>query len=243
MRIPIMKIDDMLEIKANLDQYAYMFVENNPSWIENELGHSPFVESKYEIPSLNLVCDQNQVSSSDFENVKEVYGKLSFLSASQASDERLWAGLCMGPCWEYVQKRWDIKENPNAGSIKQHYFFDGAARRALTRNALARLWWIGRLTFDANADRGDPFEMTEFVCRNSRFIVDILERNTSNNLNILKPFLHAAIDSEKQGTQISSENMRALEKYMDLLGGVYLLDCMPYDFIYTKMKDKIEQIC
>ena len=39
----------------------------------------------------------------DAANAQEVYGKLSFISDSQASDERLWAGMCLGPFYEYTQ--------------------------------------------------------------------------------------------------------------------------------------------
>ena len=42
----------------------------------------------------------------DAANAQEVYGKLSFISDSQASDERLWAGMCLGPFYEYTQYRW-----------------------------------------------------------------------------------------------------------------------------------------
>ena len=37
-----------------------------------------------------------------------MYGNLQFLTDSQASDERLWAGLGLGHFWNYIKYRWNI---------------------------------------------------------------------------------------------------------------------------------------
>lgn len=242
MMIPFISIDDLLALKTNISQYAQYFTNPDNTWIEQELGHTPFMDSKYPMPDWTLDMANDKPYETDSANVQIVYDNFRFLSDSQASDERLWAGLCMGPCWEYVQYRWDLKAKPNVENIKQHFFFGFGARRSLTRNALSRLWWIGRLTYDDNAESGDPYELTKYICANSRYIVDVLERNTSNNPMIIHAFLHAVMEAEKEGIKIDSNRMRDLEKYLDLLGGTYILDCLSEEKIKSKILEKAREL-
>ena len=164
MNLQFISWDDLNAIKENLDQYVSKFAQPSNAWIEEELGHSPFLNTKYPMPDIHLDMSQpmDKAYLTDAANVQEFYGKLSFISDSQASDERLWAGLCLGPFYEYTQYRWKIALKCTKQDIKAHYFFGFGARRSLSRNALARLWWIGRLTYDDS--RPDPYELTKFVC-------------------------------------------------------------------------------
>lgn len=126
--------------------------------------------------------------------------------------------------------------NSAASTVRQHYFFGFGPRRSLTRNAMSRLWRIGQLTYDP--ERQDPFELTDFVCENSRFIVDVLERNVSDSLPLMKEFLSACVDLNKAGYMMDTNIIRELQKYMDILGGVYVLDYMPQGFLYNKIKER-----
>jgi hypothetical protein len=169
-----------------------------------------------------------------------VYENLKFLSDSQASDERLWAALCLGPFWKYVQYRWEINKKATVANIKQHYLFGYGPRRSLTRNAISRLWWIGRLTYDDT--RTDPYELTKLVCENSDYIMHILERNTSNNPMIIRAFLGAVLDARNEGMNINTDAVGELAKYLNLLGGIYILDCLKPERIHQKIIDKAREI-
>lgn len=111
----------------------------------------------------------------------------------------------------------------------------------MTRNALSRLWWIGRLTYDEK--RSDPWELTKFVCESSDYIMHILERNTSNNPAIIRPFLSAIIEAKAQGLPIDTNIVGELAKYLNLLGGIYILDCLPEQRIHDKILAKANEIC
>lgn len=53
------------------------------------------------------------------------------------------------PSGRMIQYRWGIDQKCTVSAVKDHFFFgQKAGRRSLTRNALSRLWWIGRLTYD-----------------------------------------------------------------------------------------------
>lgn len=122
-------------------------------------------------------------------------------------------------------------------NVKQHFFFGFGPRRSLTRNAISRLWWIGRLTYDENLP--DPYELTQFVCENSNYIMHILERNTSNNPRIVRPFIRAMIKARSEGYLVNTRIVATASQYLNYLGGTYILDCLPEEVILTKTKEHI----
>ncbi len=216
--------------------------QNYPSndWIEDICEGSPFIDTKYQSVNdftLDMSASKSKAFQTEFENVKRVYSNLMFLTDSMAADERLWAGLCLGQFFDYVRYRWDIS---SVSGVLQHYFFSGPKRRALTRNALSRLWWIGRLTYDEK--RINKWELTEFVCSHSDHILHFIERNTSNNLHIIRPFLEAVMEARRDGYDLNTDDVGYLAKYLNLLGGMYVLDFMPEEWIKEKIQKKIEVI-
>lgn len=233
--------DDLNAIKSNLDQYVSNFKLPSNSWIEQELGHSPFLDTRYPMPDIHLDMSHpiDKAHLTDAANAEEVYRKLKFISDSQASDERLWAGMCLGQFYEYTQYRWKIAKKCTAQDVKSHFFFAFGARRSLNRNALARLWWIGRLTYDEN--RPDPYELTKFVCENADHALHIIERNTSNNPTIIRAFIDAILTARNEGISINTDTVGELSKYLNLLGGTYILDCLPYQTIYNKILAKARE--
>ncbi len=241
MKLQFVSFDNLDAIKANLSSWTDNFKQNSSSWLTEELDNSLFLDTKYgDIPDFTLDMSSDKPFLTEAKNVRRVYDNLKFLSNSQASDERLWAGLCLGPFWQYVQYRWDIKKKATPENIMQHFFFGFGARRSLTRNALSRLWWIGRLTYDDS--RTNSYELTEFVCENSDYIMHILERNTSNNPMIIRAFLGALLDARNEGLNINTDTVGELAKYLNLLGGIYILDCLPQEKIYAKTLDKAREI-
>jgi hypothetical protein len=245
MKIQFIKWDNLYSIKSNLNTYANKFKDNTNSWLQNELNSNIFVDTKYILPKIELDMSQPVDKSylTDANNVQEFYGKLRGigLSDSAASDERLWAGLCLGEFWLYTQYRWNIVEKPDVNQIKQHYFFgDTSPRRSLSRNALARLWWIGHLTYDET--RADPFQITKFVCEKADNIMHIIERNTSNNRMITRAFVSAMLTARDEGFDINTNVVGELAKYLNLLGGTYILDCLPFEKIHDKIFIKAREI-
>ena len=226
-------------IQDNINKFSNY--ESN-DWVTDACPYSPFIDTKYKNIgdiTLDMSAPKGKEFLTEFNNVKSVYSALKFLSDSTASEERLWAALCLGPFYSYVQYRWG-KSLQSASGIKQHFFFERANRRSLTRNAVSRLWWIGRLTYDK--DRDNPYELTEFVCNHSDYIMHFIERNTSNNIHIMRAFLDAILGEEKNGIILNTDDAGELAKYLNLLGGMYVLDVMPEAWIKEKIIGKIHQI-
>ena len=242
MKLQFVSYDNIDIIKSNLKSWVDNFKLDSSDWLQEEFGATLFSDTKFpEIPDLSLDMTADKPFLTEAENVKRIYSNLRFLSDSQASDERLWTGLCLGSFWNYVKYRWDINKKCTVSNVQQHFFFGFGARRSLTRNALSRLWWIGRLTYDEK--RSDPWELTKFVCESSDYIMHILERNTSNNPAIIRPFLSAVIEAKTQELPIDTNIVGELAKYLNLLGGIYILDCLPEQRIYDKILAKANEIC
>ena len=242
MKLQFISYDSIDIIKTNISSWVNNFKKDSSDWLQEEFNNTLFIDTKFpEVPDFSLDMSTDKPFLTEPENVKRIYGNLYFLSDSQASDERLWAGLCLGPFWDYVKYRWNIDKNCTVSNVLQHFFFDFGNRRSLTRNALARLWWIGRLTYDEK--RSNPWELTKFVCESSDYIMHILERNTSNNPSIIRPFLGAIIEAREQGLPINTDVVGELAKYLNLLGGTYILDCLPEKRIHDKILTKAIEIC
>ena len=241
MKFCFMDENSLVTLRSNLPTIVSYFSQDNGAWVETVLGKNPYVETKYgDIPDFELDMSSDEPFATEAKNAEIVYKNLKFLSDSQASDERIWAALCIKDFWKYVQYRW-IRGDVTEAKIKQHFFYGYGARRSLTRNALSRLWWIGRLTYD-ESHAEDPFWLTKFVCENADYIMHVLERNTSNSPMIVRAFLSAVIRAREENCVINTNTVGELSKYLNLLGGAYILDCVPEETIHNKVLEKAKEI-
>ena len=243
MKLYLVDNNSLDTLKQNLPSLLSKFSEDNCEWVDEVIGHSPFVETRFkDVPSFTLDMSADEPFKTDGHNAEIVYENLKFLSDSQASDERFWAALCLREYWPFVQYRWELKtKGVTEARIKQHVFFGYGARRSLTRNTMSRLWWAGRLTVDPEAE--DPYRLTRFACENADTVMHALERNTSNSRMINRAFLSAVLDArDKEGLIINTDIIGDLAKYLNLLGGTYILDCLPEQFIYDKIMAKAREI-
>lgn len=237
MKLQLISQDSIDIIKSNLEIWKTRFDADDATWLEEKLEGMLFLPTSYEdILDFELVMDGENPFATEAKNVEIVYSNLQFLTDSQASDERLWAGLGLSYFWKYIKYRWGIDGRSSVDTLRNHFFFGMGPRVSLTRQGVARLWWIGRLTYDGQ--RSDPFELTKLVCEQASFIPDILERNTSNNPRIVHAFLDALLALRVEGITITAELVRELSKYLNVLGGTYLLDCLSPEKIMLKVTEK-----
>ena len=237
MKLQLISQDSIDIIKSNLEIWKTRFDADDATWLEEKLEGMLFLPTSYEdIPDFELVMDAENPFATEAKNVEIVYSNLQFLTDSQASDERLWVGLGLSYFWKYIKYRWAIDGRSSVDTLRNHFFFGMGPRVSLTRQGVARLWWIGRLTYDGQ--RSDPFELTKLVCEQASFIPDILERNTSNNPRIVHAFLDALLAFRKEGIQITRDLVSELSKYLNVLGGTYLLDCLSPEKIMLKVTEK-----
>lgn len=252
MKLYIMKKDALETLKSNLPEvFSCYYTDSDNKWIWNVYNDNPFIEFK-EIQDFKLAPLDSDLSKGeiDMENCKAVYKNLMFLSESQASDERLWAGLTNGVFYDYMRKRWGYDKNPpvspkkSIGEIKTRYFFEGGTRAGFYRNTLAKCWWVGRMLYDK--ENSNPFEKLDILGSNnlSTKITDIFHNNTySSNPEVINGIILAIKHFVKEGKKISAtEHIRPTLQLLNAIGGGIILDCLSSDEISEIFIDNIERI-
>ena len=136
-----------------------------------------------------------------------------------------------------MEYRWPCE---NGEKMKNRYLFNYSPQRSLFRNGIARLWWIGRVTYDEN--RVDPYELTKFLCSNQNYIEALCGRNMFNNPTIQFATIDALFEANKAGKKVNREIVEDVAKYMNLLAGTYILDILEYIELKEKVSKKIEEL-
>ena len=198
-------------LTANLRHYA----ENTNDWIYEYFGsENPFMEYKQ-----------------DFPNTIVLYSNMKSLTDTQATDERLWAGMCHCDFWKFLHERWRMsnKTTINRNNTESRYFCSKQQnkRRTMITNSLSKLWWVGRMTYDEN--RKDPFELTKYLATDySTKSLVIFSNNYISNPNITIGLFSALKNLENTGYSIKGKANKEIyyeaTKYLNVLGGTYILD-------------------
>lgn len=250
MKLYFMKKEALDILKSNLDMvYNMYFTEKDNKWLWKVCGGDPFVEFK-EIQDFQLAPIDSDLSKGEveFANCKIIYQHLSFLTESQACDERLWAGLCHSVYYGYLRKRWDYDtkspktQKEAVSNIKSRFFFSGGTRAGLFRNSIAKCWWVGRNTYDPS-NGTNPFEKLDIIGNNdiSSKISDIFySNNFSANPVILNGIVKALKNFKEENTQLSHrEHIRPSLQLLNAVGGGVVLDCLDEDEIADIIIDSI----
>ena len=195
--------------EVHLDRLRQNIVPNakhytgKEQWVADYFGADEWsLQSSIDIPDpLSLALPTLKGELLDLENTKILYTALKHLSPVQASDERLWAYLTHVSFWDYMASRWPAGQYEGkarfAEVIQERYFFMSDRPRSLVRNGIARLWWYGYTTYDAN--REDPFELTAVLLKNLDVAQSILERAFSRNLKVVHAVLSTLLEREESG--------------------------------------------
>lgn len=202
-------------------------------------------ESLIEVPSL----PELNAKDDEFTNVMKIH--MAFknkLNPKQASNPYLWSYLSHCEYWQYTQERWK-SENATEDKIKDRFFCSSAkgnSRIGFLRNSIARLWWIGELTY--NEDLPQPYALTQLLLSNSDLCVSIIERNYASNRNITLGILLAIKEinddpnlrdvGKLEGTEKDYE-WRSLCRYLNRYCAVTLLDALDKDDIKELSKEYI----
>lgn len=228
-------------ISKNISQYQ----TSDGKWIfdvfdEKELAKESLIEVS--LPQLDANDDE-------YMNVIKIHTAFrDKLNSKQASNPYLWSYLSHCEYWNYTQERWK-SEQATENKIKDRFFCSsskGNSRIGFLRNSIARLWWIGELTFQKGTPK--PYELTELLLSNSDLCVSIIERNYASNRNITLGILLAIKEinddpnlrdvGRLEGTEKDYE-WRSLCKYLNRYCAVTLLDSLDRDDIKELAKEYI----
>lgn len=165
MKVHFLTENSLEALRVNLNGNLKHYTDKNNDWIYSYFREErPFIEYKQEFPEFKLSFDlEEDIGRVDVNNTITLYSAMKSLTDTQATDERLWSGMCHCDFWGFLQERWQVKDyhNLSDSSVKTRYFFAHNKKRSLITNSLSKLWWCGRLTYDDK--RKDPFELTKYL--------------------------------------------------------------------------------
>lgn len=239
----IIRQSQLVRLNENIENNRDRYVLDEP-WLQGYFGRDDWaLPSTIDIAGeIALVDPVSKTDHQDLANVRTIYTALHHISPVQAIDDRFWAYLTHVTFWKYMRKRWPA-EQYSAGArfketIQERYLFMPDRPRALLRNGLARLWWIGYASYDA--EREDPFELTAVLLKNLDVTQSILERAFSRNPVVTRGVLTALAELEKAGRPFYvREKVRDLAKYLVQIGGVTIIDALNASEIRELVLQKI----
>lgn len=252
MKLYFMKQNALEFMKQNINElYTHYFTDDTCDWINEAYGEEAFSIFK-EVSDFELSdLDEKKPGEIDFINIQTMYLALQDLSASQASDERLWAGLCNKVFYSYLRRRWKYDEKDitdavkDASAILSRFFFSGGSRGSYFRNSVAKYWWVGKLTYDKENEK-DKFYSLKVIGSsdlNSK-ITEIFYNNTfTSNPIILRGIINALkVFYEKNIIISEREVLRPTMQYLNAIGGALLLDALPREEITKLTVNKIKSL-
>ena len=235
MNAKFIKQEDIAQLYGNIGELYKQVVCGGKS-LEEYLGKEHVVlDTNIPIEDFSLDMSESNAVLTDLENVRRVYKAMMGLSNSQASDERIWLAYSFGVFKDYMNYRWPAKD---VNTINNRWLFGYTAKRSLFRHGIARLWWIGRCTYDKG--RADPFELTAYVITKQDIINQLLDIGFNGNKELVLAIIEAIRDAEKEGKSVGREEIRSVSRFVNSLGGMYLIDSWGHDEIYQRVKEIFE---
>lgn len=232
MKLYFMKQSALDYITANIKTlYINYYREKTNQWIYDLFDYDPF-EEFMEVPDFELAVITNKRGELELENCRILYSKLINVSESQASDERLWAGLCNKTFYDYVRKRWDYDHlqlrdaKKDSEPILSRFFFKGGVSGGKFRNTLAKCWWVGHGVYQYKEDNKfallDALGAEDFSTK----VTDIFYSYTfASNFTIVSGIIKGWKEMIDKGYKLPTRNyLRPTLQYINALGGGILLD-------------------
>jgi hypothetical protein len=147
-----------------------------------------------------------------------------------------------------MRKRWPLERfgtDADKGTrfITTRYFISQSDSRALMRNGIARLWWTAHMSYDAQ--RKNPYELTSVLLYTLDITQQIMERNMGRAPVIVTGFLEFLMQNKDKvliaGDQ-GRDRVRKLAKFLNMYGGVCLLDCLTQTDIIKLLSGELGRI-
>nr|WP_232337103.1 DUF6339 family protein [Lysinibacillus timonensis] len=244
MKIKFLSEDALQDLRVNFESYKEHYYKRDDAWFDayfSEEGR--LIESKIEFEKPVFNDDPNYMVS-DFENVKVIYEALRHLTVSQATQEKLWAGLSHVQMRDFVYYRLENELNKkNDKRIFSAMFYKYNVKRSIFIHIIARLWWVGYMTYDEE-NTENPYWLTEFFCSadfSARSTV-FFSSNFTSNKAVTKGILKALITLRDEGVQIKREHFIESTKYLNISGGAMVLDLLNEDEVKEIVEKRVRKV-
>lgn len=231
-------------IPANLHNY-----QDDERWVLHvDTRSSRDLETRVELKSALQFDEPDKDNLKDLENAIRLHKSLQHLTPLQARDPRLWTRMAHVDAWAYMRQRWPLERfagdaSKGARFVEARYFVAQNEGRALLRNGIARLWWVAHLSHDAA--RNNPYELTTVLLSTLDITQQILERNMGRAPVVVTGFLEFLLANKDLLLTRGDQNrtrIRLLAKFLNMYGGVCLLDCVSQSDIMKALGEELDRI-
>src|SRR5699024_6412867 len=237
----------------NYEDYKEYYYARDEKWFDDYFSKPrKFLESKIEFHPPEM-SKNHDYRISDKENVKILHQSLKHLTTSQATQERLWAGLAHLQLRDYAFYRLEQEFNSkNDNRINTGLFLkSGGKKRSLYVHFISRLWWVGHMTYDSE-NKDNPYWLTECFSIGdfSARCVTFFSSKFRSNKNIVTRILKTLNKLQEMGVSIKSDYFTEANKHLNVIGEARILDSLTEEevreILYTRLikyfnlTDKIE---
>jgi hypothetical protein len=235
-------------LRNNIPSNLHRYLQSERWALETAPKAKRDLDTRIELKSGLALDEPDDTNLKDLENAIRVHKVLGQLTPLQARDPRLWTRLTHVECWHYMRRRWPVERftgdaDKAARFIAARYFVSQSDSRALLRNGIARLWWTSYLSFDS--ERTNPYELTAVLLSSLDITQQILERNMGRGPIIVKGFLEFLLQNKSlllSGGDLNRDRIRRLAKFLNMHGGVCLLDSLTQTDIIKLLDAELERI-
>lgn len=214
--------------KSNIDKY----LEKTP-WLDSYFSGHPYeFETNLSREKARLIISSSP--KDDLENIKLFYTNYRDLSLEEASDARLWTYFAHKRYYDYTVSRWVSGDQITDAKVRERFFYSKTGKGKL-RNALARLWWYGKASYDESYD--DPYILTKILVAKQDIAQNIFERNFSRNTGLTRKILKVLHTMELNGELLPKrEEFRSFSKALIRAGAFAVTDILSEQQIEKMMK-------
>lgn len=244
MKIQYVTENALQDLLAQHGTYKLHYFSGNEGWFKSYFAQEGVVldsQIEYVHPEFSFNPD---FSVSDFHNVKAMYEALKHLTMAQATQERLWVGLAHLQMSDYFNFRLkNDLDKKNEIRLKSALFFVNGAKRSLFVHVLARLWWVGHMTYDER-NPNNPYWLTEFFCARefSGRSVYFFSSNFTGNRTITKGVLRALKKLNDEGIEMKRAHFVEAGRYLNIVGGAMILDMLDEDEVAAMIESRIRKV-
>lgn len=244
MKLKYISEETLADLRTNYHAYQSHYYNADDAWFDNyfkEEGRVLASNISFEVPKMNFDVDY---SISDRENVKIIYEALKELTPSQATEERVWAGLAHLQLRDYTYNRLQKERaEKNDKRINSAFFYTSGKKRSLFVHILARLWWVGYMTYDEK-NKENPYWLTDFFCESdfSARCVVFFSSNFTSNRAITRGILTSIVKLKEKGITIKRAHLVEANKYLNIVGGAMILDMLTEEEVVEMIDKHLEKV-
>jgi hypothetical protein len=207
-------------LKFNHEEVYKLVVSNkgNQVWLNRFINlHKDLTETFIDFSKIKFIISNDK--KHDLENGLMLFNLFKDQDLTTLTDERFWVTLLLTKGYEYMVKRWGLKDEK---VLKYHWFYYSNQRRSITYHGIARLFWRVKVTIDPYNEK-DPYHLTKFAFNKQEVVKNSMFRNFMFHENTRLGYLDGMFELSKM-KKITIDDIYLATKLMTKLASASLLD-------------------